>query len=426
MTHVVRQPGIVSGTSMAVFLALVHAVNDVLTGILGALLPTLQVRFAASTITLALFVAAFAVSSSVTQPILGALADRAGLRRIAGLGVALAAVSLSLVGVAGSVAMLLALLVLGGVGSAALHPVSTSIVGGTSSRNPSLAVGLFTAGGMAGLAGGPILILYLISSYGTEVTPWLMLPGLVLAVGVLTLLPVWEPHGTGRLTQLVDRRVFGGPIWTLTAAAILVSLAFIAFSSAVPLWLVAEHGLATDAPLLGWALGIFFLAAAIGAIAGGAVGERLSYARVAFVALLSAAPVMIGVLLLPPGALTLAAAAVAGALLYASQPLFIVAAQNAVPQSPAAAAGVVMGVGNGVAGLLYVGVGALQDIIGLAPAIALTFILLLPAAFLARAALRPVDEPAAAATPAAPAASPHATMKTSPVYPLDADEAHIK
>ena len=121
MPHVVRQPGLLAGTRIAVFLALVHAVNDVLTAILGALLPTLQARFAAGTTTLAVLVAAFSISSSVTQPILGALADRVGLRQVAGAGVALAAVSLSLVGVAGSVPLLLALLLLGGVGSAALH-----------------------------------------------------------------------------------------------------------------------------------------------------------------------------------------------------------------------------------------------------------------------------------------------------------------
>jgi FSR family fosmidomycin resistance protein-like MFS transporter len=153
--HVITRPGVVSGTRMAVFLALAHAVNDVLTAILGALLPTLQVRFAASTATLALLVAVFTISSSVTQPVLGALADRAGQRRVAGAGVALAAISLSLVGVAHSIPLLLTLLVLGGVGSAALHPVSTSIVGGPSSKNPGMAVGLFTAGGMAGFAAGP-------------------------------------------------------------------------------------------------------------------------------------------------------------------------------------------------------------------------------------------------------------------------------
>jgi FSR family fosmidomycin resistance protein-like MFS transporter len=68
MPHVVREPGVLMGTRMAVFLALVHTVNDVLTAILGALLPTLQVRLAAGTATLAVLVAAFSVSSSVTNP----------------------------------------------------------------------------------------------------------------------------------------------------------------------------------------------------------------------------------------------------------------------------------------------------------------------------------------------------------------------
>ena len=71
MPHVVRQPGVLAGTQIAVFLALVHAVNDVLTAMLGALLPTLQVRFTAGTTTLAVHVAAFSISSSVTQPVLG-------------------------------------------------------------------------------------------------------------------------------------------------------------------------------------------------------------------------------------------------------------------------------------------------------------------------------------------------------------------
>ena len=56
---------------------------------------------------------------------------------------------------------------------------------------------------------------------------------------------------------------------------------------------------------------------------------------------------------------------------------------RALEQNPAAAAGVVLGVGSAVAGLLYVGVGALQGFIGLAPAMGLVFALLLPAAVVA-------------------------------------------
>ncbi|HEX2073358.1 MAG TPA: hypothetical protein VHF92_06200, partial [Geodermatophilus sp.] len=76
MPHVIQEPGVLNGTRMAAFLALVHSVNDVLTAVLGALLPTLQVRLAAGTTTLAVLVATFAVSSSITRSLLGALADR--------------------------------------------------------------------------------------------------------------------------------------------------------------------------------------------------------------------------------------------------------------------------------------------------------------------------------------------------------------
>jgi MFS transporter, FSR family, fosmidomycin resistance protein len=55
------------------------------------------------------------------------------------------------------------LLVIGGLGSAALHPVGTTIAGSQAS-NATLGVGLFTAGGMVGFALGPVLILYLVSS----------------------------------------------------------------------------------------------------------------------------------------------------------------------------------------------------------------------------------------------------------------------
>lgn len=388
MPHIVRQQGLLAGTRIAAFLAMVHAVNDVLTGMLGALLPTLQERFMASTTVLAMLVAAFSISSSVTQPVLGALADRFGLRQVAGAGVALTAVSLSLIGVAGSVPLLLVLLVVGGIGSAALHPVSTSIVGGPSSKSPGLAVGLFTAGGMAGFAAGPVLVLFLVSAWGASITPWLMLPGLLLAIGMVTLLPTWEPHSTGRLRNVFDRRLLASrPIVWLTLAAALVSLAFITFTSAIPLWLVTEHGLAPDAPLLGWTLGIFSLAAGVGAVLGGAVGARMGYARTTALSLVAAVPALLAVLLVAPGSATLLAAGVGGVLMYAGQPLLIVAAQDSVPHAPAAAAGIVLGVGHALAGLLYVGVGALQGVFGLEPVIAATFMLLLPGALIAHRAL---------------------------------------
>jgi FSR family fosmidomycin resistance protein-like MFS transporter len=327
MPHVVRRRGLVTGVRIAVLLALAHGVNDALTAVLGAC-------------------------------------------------------------VAGTVPVLLIRLVAGGIGSAALHPVSTSIVGGPSATNPGLAVGLFTAGGMAGFAVGPVLILYLVSTFGLGVTPWLMIPGLAFAAAVFILLPDWEPHRTAHRWTLIGRRTLTGPIGWLTGASAIISLAFITVTGAVPLWLVTVHGLAADAPLLGWTLAVFSLAAGLGAVAGGVIGPRFGYPRTATVSILAATLPLVTILLAPPGPITLIAAAAAGALLFTSQPLLIVAAQNAVPQAPAAAAGVVIGLATAVAGVLYIGSGVAQEVLGLAPAMAVNFALLVPAAYVAGRALR--------------------------------------
>ena len=388
MPHTITRPGVVAGGSIAILLALTHAVNDTLTAILGALLPTLEAKFSASPLLLATLVAVFSISSSASQPVLGALADRIGLRQVAAIGVALAAITLSLVGVAPTIALLSVLLVLGGLGSAALHPISTSIVGSSTAKNPSLAVGLFTAGGMIGFAIGPILILALVSRFGTSVTPWLMIPGILLAVLVHALLPDFEPHAIRGTWRLIDRRAFNRQTVILTLASALVSLVFITFTSAVPLWLVKENGLPTDAPLLGLALGSFSVAAALGAVVGGVLAPRIGTITTTVVSLLAAMIAFSALLLLPAGGGTLVAGAITGFMLYASQPLLIVAAQTLAPHAPTAAAGLVIGIGSGIAGLLYIGSGALQGIIGLAPAMQLNILLLIPAALIAAIGLK--------------------------------------
>jgi FSR family fosmidomycin resistance protein-like MFS transporter len=193
-----------------VFLALVHTVNDGVTAILGALLPTLQERFDVGPTLIAVIVAVYWVASSVTQPLFGSLAEDVGLRTIGALGVVFASLFLSLIGVAPELWVVFALLVIGGMGSAALHPVGTTIAGGPTVRNRALGIGFFTAGGMIGFALGPVLILYLVSNFGTDATPWLMIPGLLLGVLVFVVLPRFEPHGRRRLRELFDPALIRG------------------------------------------------------------------------------------------------------------------------------------------------------------------------------------------------------------------------
>ena len=384
MPHEVRKPGVLHGTALAVFLALVHTVNDAITAILGALLPTLQERFEIGPTVIAAIVAVFWVASSVTQPALGSLAEDIGLRAVAAGGVLLSSLFLSLVGVAPTLWLLFVLLIVGGLGSAALHPVGATIAGAANTRNATLGVGLFTAGGMLGFALGPILILYLVARHGTAATPWLMVPGVLLASAVFLLLPDWRPHGRRPLRALIDWKLVAGPVGALALAGSLTSLAFVTFTSTVPVWLVREQGYAADASFIGWTLGVFALAAGAGAMLGGVLAPRLGRRPTVVGGLLLTFVPLLGVVLSRPGSATfIAAAAAAGLLIYVPSSVKVVVAQELAPHAPAAAAGMIVGLTSAVAGVLYVGLGVLQEVAGLEVGMIVGFAMVVPAALIA-------------------------------------------
>lgn len=383
MPHVLRDQGVLNGTKLAVFLSFVHLTNDAVTAILGVLLPTLQQRFAAGPVLLAAIVATYSVASSFTQPLFGAIAEERGLRHVGALGVLATALFLSLTGVAPSLVVVFMLLIMGGMGSGALHPVGSAIVGSPTAPGRTLGVGLFSAGGMIGFAIGPVLILALLARYGVTATPWLMVPGIALGVGVLVLLPDWEPHRRRAGGRLLDVSLLRGPVGLLAAAGSLSSLAFITFTSAVPLWLVEEHGLAPDDPLLGWTLLAFGLSAAAGALSGSILTPRLGRRAVLVGSLLLAAIPMIATLVLQPGSVAYFAVVIlSGGLLYLGTPIKVVVAQDAAPDQPAAAAGMVLGLTVGIAGMAYVILGHVQEIWGLGSGMAAGFLAVVPAAYL--------------------------------------------
>ena len=384
MPHTIRSPGAVRGTALAVFLAFVHVVNDAVTAILGALVPTLQQRFDATPSLMAMMVATYWIASSVTQPLFGALAEDLGPRRVGALGVVFAAIFLSLIGVAGAVVVVFALLVIGGMGSAALHPVGSAIAGGPTVRNRTLGVGFFTAGGMIGFALGPVLILYLLSRYGSGVTPWFMVPGLILGGLVYLLLPDYEPHGLRRLRDLFDLELVRGPVGVLVLGGSLVSVTFLTFISSVPLWLVQEHGYPEDGRIIGWTLAAFSTGAGVGSLLGGLLAPRLGRRAIVVGSLVLAAAPLAAIRIVDVGGVVyFVAAFAAGVLLYAGSPVSVVIAQDLAPHAPAAAAGMVLGLTTGIAGALYIALGWLQDQVGLATGMSIGFAMVVPAALLA-------------------------------------------
>src|SRR5690625_3463740 len=89
-----------TGLALSTLLFVAHATNDAFSSMLSALLPALQLRFGASETLLALLVATYSFSSSVMQPVFGALADRLGRRVTAATGVITSSAVLSLMALA--------------------------------------------------------------------------------------------------------------------------------------------------------------------------------------------------------------------------------------------------------------------------------------------------------------------------------------
>ena len=381
-------------SGLVLLFAFVHTVSDAVTNMLSALLPTIQSRFGLSETVLALLVATLSFSALVTQPLFGALADRLGNRRIAALGVIFNAVLFSLIGIVPNISVLFGLILVGGLGSAALHPAMASMVRRAGGSKGEIAVGLFSAGGTLGIAVGPILTMFLLTNLELSFTPWLMIPGIL--VGALLLISAPREAQPTRIPagKTFDFELITGPIGLLALTGILSNVAFITFTSAMPLWLVHEHDLPRNSTLIGWTLSVFSLAAAFGGIAGGMLSNKVGAKQLIVGSLLLALLPIYSLFILQPGSsIYFVMVALAGALVNAGMPMLIVSAQDLAPKAAATAAGMLMGFSAGMAGIVYIGIGWLQESIGLESAMAFGYLSLVAGAALAAVAIQPHSLP---------------------------------
>jgi FSR family fosmidomycin resistance protein-like MFS transporter len=372
-----------SGANLAILLTLAHTANDAFTNILPVFLPLLQDRFALGEAALAGFVALISLSSNVMQAFMGALVDRWGRRRAAAAGLIVGSVLMSFLAVVPTVWSLFLLLAIGGLGSATFHPAAASMVHAAASRK-GLGMGLFMAGGPLGSALMPVLVLMIIRRYGPEYVPWLAVIGVTLGILLFLLSPRQsQPEATVR-PKVFDPELFRGPVGLLSLAGTLRAVAFISFANAMPLYLVNVRAFDPDSAVIGWTLACYGAAASAGVFLSGALEHRIGRERLAGSSMLLAVPLLLSTLVVQPGTLPYyLAVAAAGMFTNAAIPLLLVSAQDLAPDSVAAASGMLMGFTWGMAGILYVAFGVFQQLLGLVPALALSFTTLIPAAFVA-------------------------------------------
>src|SRR3989442_5453225 len=125
----------------------------------------------------------------MTQPLFGIMADRLKRRIFVILGPTLTVLAMGLMGLAPTYALLMALLLIAGTGTASFHPQGASTAGEASGHRKGTGLSLFVGGGELGYSMGPLVIALIVAARGLEATWLVALPGLAVCLLLWRFIP---------------------------------------------------------------------------------------------------------------------------------------------------------------------------------------------------------------------------------------------
>ncbi len=356
-------------------LSLAHMLNDLYSNYLPQMLLFLVVVNPGFTATrAAILVSAFTITSSLTQPFFGYFMDRQGKRWLVYVGTLWMAIMLSLTGIVQNYVVLVTLAGLAGLGTATFHPQASTMVNVLSGDRKAVLLSAFVAFGNFGFALGPLLLVPLFQAYGLHATLVTVIPGILVAVLLLLFAPTNDVL-TGNAPALAavvnSLKLAARELVALLGVIAVRSLAYTGMLTLLPLYLKSQNLSNIAASHL---VTIMLFAGAFGGILGGFISDFFGRKRLIVGSLVLSTPLFFA-FLKTQGTLSTIFLALAGATLLSSFSVTVVAAQEAIPENKALAAGLTMGFAGGLGGIAVIFLGRIGDIWGLSTAISVIFCL---------------------------------------------------
>jgi FSR family fosmidomycin resistance protein-like MFS transporter len=371
-THAEQGSGIQKG--QIALLTAAHLINDAYTGFLAPLLPLLVGKFGLTMAAAGFLSSALAVSSSLAQPIYGYLADRLGRRYFVVLGPLLTSAFMSSIGLPRNYSLLVLVILMGGVGTAFFHPQGAALAGAAGGQRKGFGMSFFSAGGNAGYALGPLLIIPIVSLVGLENTYVAMIPGIIISLLLYKYVAGAETTSGERVGVGFGWRSMGTfrPIVLLWLIVFLRATVVTAFGTFIPLLL---EGRGYSLMVGGTSIFVFLFCGALGGLLGGYFSDRVGRRKIIVMSLGLSTPFLL-VFLYASGVWATLGLALAGMVLLSSIPVGIVMAQEFMPTRISTVSGIMVGFGWGLGGLAVSLVGMLADALDLTTALA--FVALIP------------------------------------------------
>lgn len=339
-------------TEAMVWLSLGHLTTDLFSATVPTLQPVLTERFSMSLAQAGVLGGVFMFSSSVLQLPFGILSDRLQSRAFSIIGPLAAGIFLSSLSWAESYGMLLLLVFLGGMGVAAFHPQSTGEASRLSGERKGVGVAVFITAGTFGLACGPPYMAAIIDNFGFSRLPLAMTLAIVVCGLMFLRLPAPPPHAVAN--RRIDWPALSAvrkPLTVLYLLVVIRSTVQLGVGQFLTLYLTRERGFSIEAASL--ALALFFLAAAVGSLAGGHLADRIGGARVVQVSMAGSVP-FYALFLMTDGWLSLAGLFLGGMVLLMTIPVNVVMAQELAPTQRGIVTSLMMGFAWGIAGIAFI------------------------------------------------------------------------
>ncbi|MFY4777037.1 MFS transporter [Metabacillus sp. RGM 3146] len=357
-----------------------HFLNDlVTTGMVPALVVLYKQDLVLNYTQASLIVLISYLTSSVSQPLFGAMADKKPRVWLFTGGVFLSIMGLSLTGAAPSFGWLLFFIALSGLGSGAFHPEASRGTHLAAGSQKGLSQAIFQVGGNAGQAFGPLMIPLFLIHTGIHGLLWLI-PLAILSIPVTAQILGWMgekvKENSQKKKEIPGKNNIPGVI-ILVLIIILRSWCQIGVVVFLPFYL---KGLSIEqSELLNF---VFVGAGALGTFIGGIWSDKIGFKRLLVVSLFSATPFA---LLFPhlTGVLSVMDLLLFGLSVLSSFSVTVVYMQMLLPRNIAAASGLAIGFGVGAGGIGSVLMGGLSDMAGVAAVFSVLSVLPLAAGLLA-------------------------------------------
>ena len=348
-------------------IAFSHLLNDTVQALIPALYPLVKASYQLSYAQIGLITLTFQTTASILQPLVGHLTDKhpRPFALVGGMGATL--IGLIVLSQAHTYALLLVAVALVGVGSSIFHPEASRMAFLASGGKRSLSQSVFQLGGNMGSAIGPLLAALIIVPLGQATVGWFVVLPLI-AMVVLWRVGRWyvrvmavqarkASSSSPRRSKLPTHKVV---LIVATLMLLIFSKQFYVASmtSYYTFYLIGRFGLGVQQAQL--MLFLFLLAAAIGTLVGGFLGDRVGYKRIVWASILGAAPFTLA---LPYANLfwTGVLAFLAGLILASAFSAILVYAQLLIPGRVGLVSGLFFGFAFGMAGLGSALLGRLAD-----------------------------------------------------------------